>query len=525
MFLKHIPTILLLAVVWILSDFVVRADDPPQVQETKTITGTITVLQKATKQLVLKTNEGKDVILNLDGQTSVKLENENLNWFELKEGMMASVTYVNPPKASQFLVRTIIASKPDPNVIAEKPKGTGSPDNVEPITVKGKIDYVKSDLSEITIKTFGDKLIILQVDDDWRNRLKNGVTTVPSLAKGTEVGAIYIVQDGKNKLVVLRDIFNTEPSSGQTINPIPPSASTPRMINNQQNVNNSQTLVVGQTNGLPLVNMPLPAGFAALSNQLSGALVGDIVQMKKDAAILTSGTASAPPVPSVPSNGSVSNPPQRSLSNPSRTAPVARDYFVMLVNGSKEPLLVDQQTTITIGNRKASLQELVDGTKMFVNFEVLADGTRHVVTIRASNNQLAKSDDIVQAGQQDNRNPPTQQNPIEQNKNANPSFQANAISAQVLRGRAGIVFAQSTQNEILVLMAINSSEPLRIDDRTRFTVNNREARFTDLQVGMRAQVFLETYNQMRRVIGVVASQEGVPSQPHNGDGGLSGDKK
>src|SRR5882724_7834945 len=147
MFLKHLPATMLLMTLWVLSNSSARADDPPQVQETKTITGTISILQKATKQFVLRTNEGKDVILSMDDLTSVKLENEKLNWFELKEGMMASVTYLNPPKTSQLLVSTIIASKPDPNLITEKPKGSGSPDNLEPITVKGRIDYVKSDLS------------------------------------------------------------------------------------------------------------------------------------------------------------------------------------------------------------------------------------------------------------------------------------------------------------------------------------------------------------------------------------------
>lgn len=501
MYNKLFPVIAWVAVFLLPSGILAWSDDPPSAQESKAATGTIYVLQKDTKQFVIRTTEGKDVILGVDNRTTMKLLDESINWSDLKEGMTVSVTYAYAPQAAQLIVSSVLADKRD---AAQLDKSKESTTDLEPIVVKGRIDSVKSDLSEMTIKTFSDKLITIQIDNDWRNRLKNGQNKLPSLEKGSEVAAIYILRNGKNQLVVLRDIIDaTEPPSAAQQPPV--VTNNKIMINNQQN-NRNQAMVVGQN--LPLTPVPLPIGFVALSNQSMGALAGEIIQMKRDTAILVSASSTSgapvPPAPIQPGSPGIPPPPTRPQSDLGNSQSGAvqpssgRDYFLVMITGSKEPLIVDQQTNITIGDRKGRLQDLVEGARLQVSFETLADGTRHVTAIRASSEQKPKSD-IVQPGQ-DNVVPPIG------------GTLGDAYHCQVLQRKTDAVFVKNNQNEIAVLMSANSVEPLRVDDRTRFIVNNQEARFSDLQVGMNTQVFLETYNQFRRVIGIMASKV-ISAQP------------
>jgi hypothetical protein len=230
------------------------------------------------------------------------------------------------------------------------------------------------------------------------------------------------------------------------------------------------------------------------------------VLLKRDAAFLATGAAQAP-IQNANATGQPATNPAAGLTNPPGNVaptPAARDYFVLLMNGSKEPLIIDQNTVITIGNRKGSLQELVEGSGLNVSMQIQADGTRLITAIQAN---VPNNSGVAQVDQRDPRPP---QNPV---ANTN---QSNSFSGQVVRRKNDSLFVQASQGELVVMMTANSVEPLRADDRTRFVVNGQEARFTDLQNKMSARVFLEVFNQVRRVIGVEASNNANQQQTRPG---------
>src|SRR4029079_13049401 len=96
----------------------------------------------------------------------------------------------------------------------DKPKkDEASPIDAEPITVKGKIEKMASDLSEVTVKTFDDKVLTFSIDEDTRTRFKNKIGAVPNLDAGAEVTAVYLIQNGRNRLVTLSTLHQPEPPS------------------------------------------------------------------------------------------------------------------------------------------------------------------------------------------------------------------------------------------------------------------------------------------------------------------------
>lgn len=465
-------------------------DDPPN-SDVKTVIGKITTFQKESKQFVIKASDSREVILSLNDNTTVRVSGEIVNWSDLKEGMTVAVSYSATTKPPQYLAASIIAERGE------------IPNEAEPIIIKGKINWVKEDLSEIKIKTVSDTLVTIQVGEDWRNRLKNNTASVTSLDKGTEVTAVYILRNGKNQLVVLRDLIGKPDMTASQPNVVNKNV-TNNTINSQQ-INNQQLSVM---NSVPLIASPLPLGFMALSNQASGMLQAEIVQIKTDAAYLATGISSSPPQAGATSNQTAVQPSSQAgqtkpLGTPSSPESIVnRDYLVLLLPNSKEPMLVDQQTTITIGSRRVGLQDLAEGTSLRFTFETLRDGAKHVTSIIATEAQTTRRDPFQP-------NSGSGQSQTARSGGLSDIGSANELNAVVVRRKQDAIFVQGNQKELMIFMTVNSIEPLRMDDRTCIVVNNQVARFQDLQVRMNAQVYLEVFNQLRRVIGVVASNSPI----------------
>src|SRR4029079_15914825 len=119
-------------------------DDRTPPGATRTVVGTVGQVQQDTMQFLLKPAEGKELIIAIDGRTTVQSTGRNMNWFDLAEGMNASIIYA--PKGGQLVAISIQASKatPPPTAPEPAPKETTTPSDAEPITIKGKIADIKS---------------------------------------------------------------------------------------------------------------------------------------------------------------------------------------------------------------------------------------------------------------------------------------------------------------------------------------------------------------------------------------------
>jgi hypothetical protein len=521
-------------------------DKTPQSGASRTVSGTIGTMQRDTRQFVLKTSDGREYIIAIDGRTAVSTTGGNMNWFDLKPGMDATVTFV--PSGNHFVAITVEASKgiPNPALGAAKQEPVAG---AEPITVKGKVADLKSDLTQLTITTFDDKDITLSVDDDLRTRIKNGDPVLPKLDKGAEVAAVYVVKNGHNQLVSLRDLVVKEPAVAAAPSNPPvhdQSSRTTTVVNKpampaRPNINT----------GLPLIALPLPAGFVATTNTPSGALAGQIVQVKQDMIILTSnGQGQQTGIAAVgaqtntnqnaqnQSNQAVPNPTSQATQNPTNPIPQnplapgtgnaiannpAGNFFVILGPNSKQPFVVDQRTKIVINNRGIRLGEITEGSRIQTTFELLGDGTRHVTMITAT---TGPSNTTNATRTTNPANPsPAQTGAQVQGQSTTTAAQANVFAGVVVSRKTDtLIVRDANGNELAFFMDVNSTEPLRVDDQTKVQINGQAAKITDLQVGMQANVFLEMANNMRRVIGItVGSSTTTPSTGSNTE--LTGGKK
>jgi hypothetical protein len=498
---------------------------PPEVA--KSLEGTIVLLQQDTRQFVVRQSDGKEAIIALDDGTDVKTQGKTARWTDLTEGTVVHVMFV--PKGGQYLALSVHGLRQVSVLRPARPATEDQKPGVEPITVKGKILKVESDLKEMTIQTFDEKEITFQIDDELRYRLKNSKTSVPDLSKGNAVAAVYVIEAGKNKLVVLRDVVQTkEPPPSQVTPPNPMGRVTPGGTSTQVT---QAAAIAGQ---LPVVPMALPAGFVASTQTPLGAIQGFVVQIRGDMAIVSNfpglgaGTPDAPvkeatrppagqPVGSTPAKDS---PPPRQPENaqpragqpdprnpPAEVQRTAREFFVLLGMNSKEPFLIDQQTRVASNNQNLRLSDLREGSEIQATFEVLPDGTRRVILITVLRGAGAGANPVPGQPGQD---PPLQGQPGARAGGNVPANAGNVLSGKIARLKGDVIFLQGGQGELAVLMAFNSLEPLRMDEATRFRINDREARFSDLQVGMKVNVFVELVNNVRRVIGIAATQAVKP---------------
>jgi hypothetical protein len=546
------------------------AQDKVPLEKARTASGTISFIQKETRQFVVKTDDGTQYIFTLDERTSIRDKDKDVRLLDMGEGMPVTVTYV--PKSGTLYAVSIESTgkKAETPVAQDKPKQDkeASPIDAEPITVKGKIEKVASDLSEVTVRTFDDKVHTFQVDEDTRQRYKNKVGAVPNLDKGAEVTAVYMIQNGRNRLVTLSDLNQPEPATGPTRVPFtnqPSSAvtHTTRMSPDGQTANVNVT--GGIATGLPLVGgVALPAGFLATSEKIAGALNGTIAQVQRDMLIMTSGSNIPPGVPTIqPANNGATNPGTSNPANPTNPGNTQRnvtgqpsgfvpsrggDFFVVMAVNSREPYILDGTTRILNNNQPIRWQALREGMTIQAHFNVSGDGSKIVHTIIVMqtagpasttptnpNNQPAATDaqgNPTQPNQVSGRTegrgvPPASQFPPLPNQTgtggtANPASTTtpatnagNIVSGRIARLKFDSLYLQRGANDISFMTTRNSFEPLRMDNGSRVTVNGQEARFTDLQPGMTAQVFVEFVNNVRRVVGIAAGNQNT-IQPASG---------
>jgi hypothetical protein len=523
-------------------------DKVPQSGATRTVSGTIGAMQRDTKQFVLKTADGREYIIAIDGRTALSTTGGNLNWFDLKQGMDATVTFA--PSGNHFVAITVEASKgiPNPALGAAKQEPVAG---AEPITLKGKVAKLRSDLSEVTITSFDDKDISLTIDDDLRTRIKNSDPTIPKLDKGVEVTAVYVVKNGRNQLVSLRDLVIKEQPSVAATPPANPlganqSSRTTTVVNKP-----AMPATSAASSALPLVGLPLPTCFIATTNNPLGALSGQIVQVKQDM-IFINATAQNGQTNTNPAGGqtntgqAVPNPTSQATANPTNpippnplapgsnniiAGPAGSNLFVILGVNSKQPFLVDQQTRITIGNRVVNLTDITEGSRIQVTFGLLADGNRHVTMINAMG-AVNTSNPLNPHPQQPTGTSAPGQIPNVSTQNPNATGQSTTTAGQA-SNFAGIVMSRKLQSLIVrdangkdleFFMEVNSPEPLRVDDRTRIQINGQDGKLSDLQVGMQVNVFLEMVNNLRRVIGITVGNSTTNTSTGNNTG-LTGGKK
>lgn len=521
-------------------------DKTPPAGATRTVSGTIGTVQRDTRQFVLKTSDGREYIIAIDGRTALSFGGGNLNWFDLKQGMDASVTFA--PAGNHLVAITVEASKgtPAPPITSAKKEPVT---DAEPITVKGKIANLKSDLTQLTVTTFDDKDITVSVDEDLRTRIKNGDATLPKLDKGSEVAIVYLVQNGRNKLVSLRDLVTKEPA----VTSVPSTTIVQGQPSRTTTVVNKAAMpaTANISQGLPLMNLPLPVGFAATTNTPSGALVGQIIQAKQDMIILTSnGVGQTTGIAAVgaqtntnpnvtnQSGQAVPNPTNQATQNPTNPIPqnplapgpantagqnLSGNFFVILGIASKQPFVVDQRTRIVINNRGVRLGEIMEGSRIQATFELLGDGTRHVTLINATSGNTSPTNPTTTTNPV---NPATGQQPATQTQQPSTTTvgQGTAFVAIVVGRKTDTLLVRDANgNELAFFMDVNSTEPLRADDRTRVQINGQDARLSDLQVGMQVNVFLEMVNNVRRVIGIAVGA--ATTNNSNNSTGLTGTNK
>src|SRR5262245_58535547 len=167
----------------------------------KTVSGTIVLVQRDTNQFVLKTQEGKELILGMDARTRIRALNGETSP-AIAEGKPAAVTYA--PTASQNQVISIFVEGARRAEVENRTAEELAKPSVEAISVAGTIEKVKPDLTELTIKTFDGTEVGFLIEERLRYRFKNNGLNLPDLSKGTEVRAVYVIEDGKNKLLVIR---------------------------------------------------------------------------------------------------------------------------------------------------------------------------------------------------------------------------------------------------------------------------------------------------------------------------------
>jgi len=216
------------------------------------------------------------------------------------------------------------------------------------------------------------------------------------------------------------------------------------------------------------------------------------------------------------------------------------DFFAVVAVNSREPFILDGSTRILSNNQPIRWQSLREGTMIQAHFNVSGDGSKVVHTIIVMDNQTGTTNQTPtnpnnRTGVNDQNGNPAQPNqvtgqggrgvpPASQfpplpnqtgtGSNANPAATSspatnagNVVSGRIARLKFDSLYLQRSGNDFSFLMTRNSVEPLRFDNASRVTVNNQESRFTDLQPGMQAQVFVEFVNNARRVIGIAVSNQ------------------
>jgi hypothetical protein len=511
------------------------AQDPPPLREGKSAHGLITVVQKETRQFVLKTDT-KELIFTVDAGAKLRAAGKDITWNELEDGIAATVTFKLADGKYQVLTveggRKEVSAKPADGKQPEKK------DEAVPISVKGRILKVDSDLKEMSLTTFDDKEIQFVIDEALQYRLRNSKTGVPNLNAGTEVSAVYILDNGKNMLVVLRDAVPTKEP--------PPGVKTEER---------TQGTTISKEKTVTYINQPGPGarvllpgvatpGFISSANRNLGSVVGRIVTIRNDLVVLAAGgmapinpqppgdpgqpgvppgglpparpPAGPPPGAQPPADprtpvreGEQRRPPGQPPANPGPPAQgggnVAAEYFVLLGLNSKEPFQIDQQTRVLLNGSPGRLADLGVGMEIQATFDVAGDGTRRVLSISAQGN--APRNPVP--GQPGGAAPPVQ-NP------AGPAGGAantrNALVGRIVRIKGDLLVLVDGKGEFFVIAAFNSREPFIMDQGTGISINNQEARFADLRVGADAQVFFEIVNDARRVFGIVATA-GAANQP------------
>jgi len=540
----------------LLSAPALAAQERLPLEKSRTATGTIAFIQKETRQFVLKADDGTNYVFAMDERSSIRDRDKDVRLLDMGEGSKVTVTYL--PSNDRFYAVSVVSEGKrtnDTTLVPEKPR-EASPIDAEPITVKGKIENVKSDLSEVTVKTFDDKVLTFAVDEDTRTRFKNHVGAVPNLNPGSEVTAVYLIQNGRNRLVTLSDLIQPTPSTGagSSVTPNNSSGTVTRnnttnngtMIPNQPNVNVQAGNAGLPFGGLPLIGgAVLPGGFTSTTNNVAGSLNGSIAQVQRDMLFLTTTpVVDARNNQNGNRNGTNQNNNQGTQTGGTSFVPQRPDLFAVVAVNSKEPFILDGSTRILLNNQNIRWQDLREGSMIQAHFNVSTDGSKVVHTIivmdnRAGTNNAAQpptnpnnrsgvtdqngnpTQPNQTGGQQGRGIPPAGQFPPLPNQtgnasNANPasatgagSNAANIVSGRIARMKFDSLYLQRSGNDYSFLTTRNSVEPLRIDNGTRFLVNNQEARFTDLQAGMQAQVFVEFVNNVRRVVGISANSQNV----------------
>jgi hypothetical protein len=133
--------------------------------------------------------------------------------------------------------------------------GEASEPDVEVLSVTGTLEKVQPDLTELLIRTLGGKEVRFIIEEDLRYRLrnKNGNNgTLPDLSKKVEVRGLYVIEDGRNKLVSLQDLAAAKKAAEtptprapirQVIRYVPAPTPTPSYTQSYQVVREPPTVV------------------------------------------------------------------------------------------------------------------------------------------------------------------------------------------------------------------------------------------------------------------------------------------
>jgi len=541
----------------LLSGPVLLAQDKLPLEKARTATGTITSIQKETRQFTVKGDDGSTHTFTLDERTTIKDRDKDVRLLDMGEGVKVTVTYV--PNGDNLYAVTILGASKKPGDTAamrEKAKDErskeASPVDAEPIEIKGKIQNLASDLSEVTVRTFDDKVVTLEIDQDTQTRYRNKIGAIPNLSNGSEVRVTYLVKNGRNRLVTMSDLVQPPPippapstTANSTTSPTNPGTNTVMNPGSQTNVTvqGGPPTTGGLYGGLPLIGgAVLPTGFAATSNNVAGSLNGNIAMIRNDLIIMAT-------TPNLPPNAKTNNPNGNNGNNGGNNgngqpAPNSNfiaqrpDLFAIVAVNSKEPFILDGSTRILRGNNQAiRWQDLREGTTIQAFFNVSSDGSKVIHTILVMDNQIGNPNQVptnpnnLPAATDRNGNP-TQPNqttgqgrghppasqfpPLPNNQtgtanNANPAGTSstttnatNVVSGRIARLKFDSLYLQRAGNDYSFLATRNSVEPLRIDNTSRIQVNGQDGQFASLQVGMHIQVFVEFVNNARHVIGIVA---------------------
>src|SRR5688572_11252704 len=98
------------------------AQDRVPIEKSRSISGTITSIQKETRQFVLKGEDGKEYIFALDERTSIRDQDKDVRLLDMGTGVKVTVSYV--PDAEKLYAVSVLGSGKKGDVPATPEKKT-----------------------------------------------------------------------------------------------------------------------------------------------------------------------------------------------------------------------------------------------------------------------------------------------------------------------------------------------------------------------------------------------------------------